>query len=226
VTSSLARLVAIWLWSAGPALAFDAVPLGGIVPDEVFFRAATCGAAPGQACQIAPVRWPARAVTVAMLPSTVESSLILRMLLSVTLDYAIAQINGAGSGLSLRRIAGPEADIRLTLTDVPEGGPVAAVPGVSAAGTMGVGYASLWWNEAQQITDASILISNQIAPGDIVSVVLEEVFQTTGPLFDIDGPAYEAVSILSQTSNATITIAGQDARLLRWLYPPQPLEAP
>jgi hypothetical protein len=56
----------------------------------------------------------------------------------------------------------------------------------------------------------------------MASVVLEEVFQTLGPRFDIEGAAYEGVSILSQTSNATTRIIGQDARLLRWLYPLRP----
>ena len=39
--------------------------------------------------------------------------------------------------------------------------------------------------------------------------------------FDIEGKAYEGLSILSQTSNQTTAIRGQDARLLRWLYPPE-----
>nr|WP_240335448.1 DUF2927 domain-containing protein [Pseudotabrizicola algicola] len=87
---------------------------------------------------------------------------------------------------------------------------------------MGVGYATVWSTPDNRITEASILISAQISPADIVSVVLEEIYQSTGPLFDIDSPAYEGVSILSQNANSTVTIAGQDAALLRHLYPPEP----
>jgi hypothetical protein len=43
--------------------------------------------------------------------------------------------------------------------------------------------------------------------------------QSLGFLYDIEGQAYDGVSILSQTSNATTTIAGQDAALLRLHYP-------
>lgn len=206
----------------GAAQAFDGVTVDGILPDADFFRAATCGAAPGQDCRHPPLSWPKQTLTLAVIPSDAQSGLIFRMLLSASVDYAIARINGAGSGLTITRIAGPEADIRLSLTDATDGSPIPEVPGVSGAGVMGVGYASLWWTPDHKITDASILISTAITPGEIVSVVLEEIFQTTGPVFDIDAAAYEGVSILSQTSNATLTIAGQDARLLRHLYPPEP----
>ncbi|TGD65127.1 hypothetical protein EYC08_08570 [Tabrizicola sp. WMC-M-20] len=222
MTRPLPLAAALMLCLAGMARAFDGVPVDGLLPDADFFRTATCGAEPGQDCQHPPVTWAKRNLTLAVIPSDAESGLLFRMLLSASVDYAIAQINGAGSGLTITRIAGPEADIRLSLTDATDGSQVVDVPGVSGAGVMGVGYATLWWTPEHKITEASILISTAITPGEIVSVVLEEIFQTTGPLFDIDSTAYEGVSILSQTSNATVTIAGQDARLLRHLYPPEP----
>lgn len=215
-------LVALLLCIAGAAQAFDGVPVEGILPDADFFRAATCGAAPGQACRHPPVTWPKRSLTLAVVPSEAEAGLLFKMLLSASVDHAIARINGAGSALTITRIAGPDADIRLSLTDAAYGSPVTELPGVSGTGVMGVGYATLWYTPDHQITEAAILISTAITPGEIVSVVLEEIFQTTGPLFDIEGAAYEGVSILSQSSNATVTIAGQDARLLRHLYPPEP----
>lgn len=213
---------ALCLSLAGPIRASDVVWVDGLLSDTDFFRAATCGAPPSGACRHPGVTWPKRDLTLAILPSPSQTGLIFRLLLATTVDYAIAQINAAGSGLTITRVAGPVADIRLSVTDLPEGSQVPDVPGMSIAGTMGVGYATVWWTPEHQITDASILISAAITPNDIVSVVLEEIFQTTGPLFDIDSPAYEGVSILSQSSNATVTIAGQDARLLRHLYPPEP----
>ena len=222
----IAAGAALWLALIQPAAAFDAVPVPGLLSDPDFFRAATCGAPPSGPCQMDPVRWPRPQLTLAVQPPGPDTGLIFRMLFSVTIDYAIAQINAAGAGLTLTRIAGPKADIRVSLTDVPEGSAMPDIPGLSSPGIMGVGYTTLWWTPDHEITEASVLISASITPNDIISVVLEELFQATGPLFDIDSPAYEGVSILSQTSNATVSIAGQDARLLRWLYPPQPTEAP
>lgn len=204
------------------ANASDGVLVDGLLSDADFFRAATCGAAPGQPCQQDPLRWPKTALTLTVLPSDVETGRFIPLLLSVSVDYALLQINRAESGLTISRIYDPEADIRLTLTDATEGTQMPDLPGISAPGEMGVGYASVWSTPDNRITEASILISAQITPADMVSVVLEEIFQTTGPLFDIDSPAYEGVSILSQNANSTVTIAGQDAALLRHLYPPEP----
>ena len=206
----------------GTGWAFDAVQVTALLSDEDFFRAATCGAAPGDACKSPVLKWQKRDLTLAIVPSETGAGLIFGMLLSTTVDYALLQINRAGSGLTITRIGGPTADIRVALTDVAEGSTLPDVPGISAPGEMGVGFTTVWSTPDHIITDASILISNAITPNDIVSVVLEEIFQATGPVFDIDSPAYEGVSILSQTSNATVTIAGQDARLLRHLYPPEP----
>jgi Protein of unknown function (DUF2927) len=86
---------------------------------------------------------------------------------------------------------------------------------------MGVGYMTVWSDDADHITEAVILISTTISEADMTSVVLEEITQSLGILYDIENPWYEGVSILSQTSNATTTIEGQDAALLRWLYPPK-----
>lgn len=86
---------------------------------------------------------------------------------------------------------------------------------------MGVGYMTVWSDENNLITEAVILISTAITDQDLTSVMLEEMTQSLGILYDIENPAYEGVSILSQTSNATTTIEGQDAALLRWLYPPK-----
>ncbi len=214
-------LTAVLCGTFSSASAFDGVVVGGLLSDEDFFRAATCGAAPGQDCVQDPVIWPKSNLTLTILPYEVQVSAVMSLLLSTSVDYALLQINRAGSGLTITRVPGPEADIQVTLTDAEEGSQMPDLPGVSAPGEMGVGYTSLWWDDTNRITAASILISHQIRPTEVVSVVLEEIFQATGPLFDIDSPAYEGVSILSQNSNATVSIADQDARLLRRLYPPQ-----
>ena len=84
---------------------------------------------------------------------------------------------------------------------------------------IGVGFMWLWWNERGEITDASVLIAEDIAIEDIRSVMLEELFQTLGFIYDIENRYYEGRSILSQDSNATTTLIGQDRKALRRLYP-------
>jgi predicted RNA-binding protein Jag len=77
----------------------------------------------------------------------------------------------------------------------------------------------LWWNERGEITEASVLIAEDIAIEDLRSVMLEELFQTLGFIYDIENRYYEGRSILSQDSNATTTLIGQDRKALRRLYP-------
>jgi Protein of unknown function (DUF2927) len=201
---------------------FDGMRADRLLPDADFFRLATCGANPGGPCRSPTVSWPAGERTVTLLPGDSTQEVAAAGRVSVALNAAIAQINGTGTGLHLIRVSDAEADIRIQTADIAEGTALQDVPGVSARGIMGVGYVSLWWNDATEITDASILFATSLSDADTGSVVLEELFQSLGPRFDIEGPAYEGVSILSQTSNATTLIEGQDAALLRWLYPPNP----
>lgn len=210
--------------SPAPAQQEDGIATETLLSDRDFFRLATCGAPPGGVCAGPTLRWPKRLVTVAVLHGDTVAPEGFPEQLDTALNDAISEINRAGSGLRIRRddTAGPDADIRLRPTPLSNGDALSDVPGLSAAGVMGVGYMTFWWNSREEITEASILISTSIIAEDMASVVLEELFQTLGPRFDIDGPAYEGVSILSQTSNVTVRITGQDARLLRWLYPLRP----
>jgi hypothetical protein len=205
--------------SVAQAQDFDGVVATSLLSDSDFFRLATCGAPPGGDCKETTLRWGRASLTVALMPGETPSEARTATRISPELDRAIDRINQVGSGLTLRRIEGPDADIRVQPTDLPEGTALSDVPGFSAPGIMGVGYVSLWANDADEITNATILFSTDISDDDLRSVVLEELFQSLGPRFDIEGPAYEGVSILSQTSNATLDILGQDAALLRWLYP-------
>lgn len=200
---------------------FDGVRADTLLDDLDFFRLATCGAAPGGTCRSPTVRWSQPSLRVALLPGTSAAEAATGQRISPALDAAIATINRVNAGVTLTRVTEDDADIRIRTVDVREGTQMQDVPGTSAPGVMGVGYVTLWWNGADQITDASILFSTDITTADLSSVVLEELFQSLGPRFDIEGTGYEGVSILSQTSNVTTTIADQDAELLRWLYPPK-----
>jgi Protein of unknown function (DUF2927) len=201
---------------------FDGVHADTLLSDQDFFRLATCGAEPGGGCRSPTIRWTEDEVTVALLPGDSEAEQMTADRIAGALEQAIIQINQLRTGLTLRRVTGARADIKVRTTDIAEGTRLADQPGVSAPGIMGVGYVTLWWNDADRIVDASILFSTGISDEDLTSVVLEELYQSLGPRYDIEGAAYEGVSILSQTSNATQSIQGQDAALLHWLYPPQP----
>lgn len=198
----------------------DGIAVEGLLSDKDFFHLASCGAAPGGACRDPVVRWPKRELTISLLPSDLPPPAGFNHRLSRAIDRAIDEINAVEAGIHLRRVPQSWADIRVSPSDIPEGEVLEDVPGFTASGVMGVGYVSYWWNDQAEITTASILISTTILDSDLQSVMLEELFQALGPRFDVESPAYEGVSILSQSSNETLTIAGQDARLLLWLYPP------
>jgi len=221
VTARCARWAVVLglLATAATAQEWDGVAVDTLLPDADFFRLATCGAPPGGDCAGPMVRWPGRLVTVSLRPSAPPVPTEFTRDLSQALDHAIARINAVDMGLRLHRVETSGADIRVTPTDRAEGSVLPDILFDTAAGVMGVGYMSYWWDAGLHLMSASILISITIKPAELRSVVLEELYQSLGPGFDVDGAAYEGVSILSQSANTTTTITGQDAALLQWLYP-------
>ena len=209
-----AGLVALPLWAG------DGVMTEGKLSDKDFFRLATCGATPGGDCDGPVVKWAAPEITLALAAAHRRYPRDLAARVSRELDRAIAQINGAGAGLRIRRddtLRDP--DIIVSLPAISEGETTRNIPRIPNGQVIGVGFMWLWWNEQAEITGASMLISEDIQPRDVRSVVLEELFQCLGFLYDIENRYYEGRSILSQDSNETTTIAGQDRMALRRLYP-------
>ncbi len=200
----------------------DGVGVAGLLSDADFYRLATCGAPPGGACEAPALRWQKRRLTVAIVMDDTPVEPGFEDRLTVALADAVAEVNGVGAGISLRVTNAPSADIVVRPTDLPEGTVLTESPGFSGAGIMGVGYMTVWSNADNDILEAVILISTSITDDDLPSVMLEEVTQSLGFLYDIEGAAYEGVSILSQTSNATVRLTGQDATLLHLHYPPNP----
>jgi Protein of unknown function (DUF2927) len=201
--------------------ASDGIVSDGRLPDEAFFRLVTCGASPGGACRAPMLRWDKPRLTLAFPPGEAALQPGFEVMLAAAIAHALGEINAAGMGLQIGMTNSGTADITLRTTDLGEGAPLTETPGFSGPGVMGVGYMTVWSDDADHITEAVILISTTISEADMTSVVLEEITQSLGILYDIENPWYEGVSILSQTSNATTTIEGQDAALLRWLYPPK-----
>ncbi len=205
---------------AAPLWASDGVPSVGKLSDRDFFRLATCGAPPGGDCDGPVVKWDKRKVTVGLAPAHRRYPAGLARNVSAELDRAIAQINAAGAGLRLVRNDGLQSpDIIVSLPALSEGEPTRNIPRIPNGQAVGVGFMWLWWDDNARITEASMLIAEDISDEDLPSVVLEELFQCLGFLYDIENPYYEGRSIISQDSNATTTISGQDRKALRQLYP-------
>lgn len=197
----------------------DGVVAPGLLSDADFYQLATCGAQPGGDCQAPALRWQKSALTIAIDMGDTSAPPRFEVRMTKALVEALAQINAAGAGISLRFTKAPTADVIIRPTTLVEGAVLTEIPDFSGAGIMGVGYMTVWSDSDNTILKAVILISTTITEDDLPSVMLEEVTQSLGFLYDIEGHAYEGVSILSQTSNATVTIAGQDATLLRLHYP-------
>lgn len=198
----------------------DGVAVQTLLLDADLYRLATCGAAPGQPCRGEVLRWNKPLLTLRTDPGSdpLPPGFIAR--LDKALSNAIHQVNHVGAGIRLQRTDARTANITLRPTGLADGTILTSASGFSGRGTMGAGYMTVWYDASNTIGEAVILISTTISDADLPSVLLEEVTQTPGFPYDIEGPAYEGVSILSQSSNTTVTLTGQDATLLRLHYPP------
>ena len=226
--SSRAACFSVMRWAlpllmmfALPVWADDGVPSSGRLSDADFYRAATCGAEVGGACRKDPIFWTRKTLTVRLLRPQAGFPRSLVPRLDRALDQAIASINAAGAGITLvRDDRRPGADIIVTPSALFEGEETRGIARMADGQVIGVGLMQLWWNARNRATQASILIAADISPRDLPSVMLEELFQSLGFLYDLDNPYYNGRSILAQDSNATLTIAGQDQIALLRHYPP------
>ncbi len=206
---------------ATPAAASDGVAAIGKLSNADFYTLATCGAAKGKSCQGPSVRWPQAKLTLAMHPDAGGMDPALSARVSQAFDAAIAAINGVGAGVTLlRNDRTRDPNIILRRVNLREGDLTNAIPNVPDNEAIGVGYSTVWWQNNRDLTMATILISAYIQPRDVASVVLEEVFQSLGFRYDVEGRYYQTRSILAQDSNTTIRIKGQDAAILWMHYPP------
>jgi hypothetical protein len=205
------------------ALDSDGVTVTRQLSDEEFYRLVTCGAPPGGDCRSNSLRWEKKTLSVTLVEGSDPLPRRFIPRVATALRDAIREVNKTGAGISLRYTTRQDdADIRVLATTIQEGTRLSDKPGFSGSGIMGVGYMTVWSDAEDRIVEAVILISTDITQADLPSVMLEELTQSLGFLYDVEGPAYEGVSILSQTSNATTSLTGQDVRILRMHYPPAP----
>ncbi len=222
-----ALLAALMVWLAAPVWAVDFVQTVGKLSDTDFYRLVSCGALPGGACQAPPIQWPEdkRAnLTIgfaqrdAGFPSrTARASLL-------GLRNAIRQINRLNTGLRLvESPPGAVADILIYLQDIPQGG---RISGTGMRGLDGVqieiGRFHVQWDRNRNITRAGIVLSGDLAPHDAASVILEEIVQSLGLVWDLRNPAYRNRSIFDEDSNSIVALRGQDAMAIRTHYGAMP----
>ena len=208
---------------ATPAAAVEFVVSTGKLTDDQFYNTVACGAPLDGACIDPLTRWSASnaadlRVSMEPIPGTFPKPLAARMLAS--LDRAIAEINGAGAALHMRRVPPGQGLIRVYLTLAGDGQPITGTgdPGVDGQ-IIGAGLTTVWWNNRLEITEAVIAMANGLPMPEVYPVMLEELTQSTGLLTDIRNPAYESVSVFSEDSNTVLRLGPQDIMVLRRHYP-------
>lgn len=209
--------------SAGQALAGDSVSIAKTLSDEDFYRAVSCGASPGGACREAVRRWPQ--VLVCDLEVSIRYiapgyPVWLYNKVSTSLDNAIREVNDAAAAVSVRRVAdGEPAQIRLYLPLTTVGGTVHGTGDTPPDGYQ-VPSAFFTLDEADgEISGSVIVLPRSIFEFEVASVVLEELTQSLGLPFDLEGKAYSHKSIFDADSNALTELAEQDKRAVRRHYP-------
>jgi hypothetical protein len=221
VRRGLAALIAVL---ASAALADSQLVIDTALTDDQFYKAVACGAPPGGACHLDLVNWPAvvaRDLTISVVQTAPGFARRHGRAGENALAGAINEINGIGSALTLRRIEDDApAPIQVWFSDIREGDPV-ALPNVSLpqGDRMEGARVYIWWNAEYQIDRAVIILSRDLLPGELRSVMLEELTQSLGFLTDLEGKAYAEISIFSETSNAVTRLDGQDRMALRRHYP-------
>jgi Protein of unknown function (DUF2927) len=207
---------------AAPAYASDGVSTDGPLTDTAFLDLLTCGAAPGNSCQMTPVKWANPGdLTIGFGPVPKGYPPAKAQAINAALDAAIAAVNAVESGVHLRRTAHNESpNIALRPTLFFENDAVYGEPGVTDGSVIGAGYVFVFWNDDQHLAQGTILLAQDIYEDELQSIVLEEVTQSLGFLYDIENPTYENVSIFAQDSNSVLSLTGQDATVLRLYYPP------
>lgn len=207
-----------------PAAGQDFVTSSGPLSDDDFYRLVACSASPGGACRDDLVRWApsdASDLRVAIMdikPGFPEEKVAPAQ---AALDDSIAQINAAGAALNLRLVA-PEENPHITLhfwdqdeDDVITGMGLSGIDG----GPLGAGYVYTWWDGNKHLTRGVIMLARDIALGDLPSIMLEELTQSTGLLTDIDNSWYDTRSIFAEHTNWVTALQAQDVMALRRHYP-------
>lgn len=211
--------------SALPSRAGDVVAVPGTLSDDDFYRAVSCGAAPGGDCTKPVLHWRLeRAVRVSI-------ALIDRAHLGkrqargrAALIRAVQAINDAGAGLRLVLVdPGAPADIKVYFHRTDGSTPISdpANPDLDGAQVKGA-QVRLWGEPETGIARGAIIVSSRLALRDYEAVMLEELTQAMGLMTDIKSPAYDGLSVFAEDSNAAKLLGPQDIMALRRHYAKRP----
>ncbi len=217
-------LVAFLLVTAQAAAADSQLVINRLLSDDGFYKAVACGAPPGKACGIDLVRWPksaAKDLAIAVAATEENFARTHGRAGENALASAIAAINSTGAGVNLRLARTTEAaPIEVWFSDISEGDPI-TLPGLTfpPSDRMEGARVYIWWNGDKDIDRAVIILSHDLLPEEMTSVMLEELTQSLGFLTDLEGTAYAETSIFSESSNAITRLEGQDLMALRRHYP-------
>jgi hypothetical protein len=213
-----------WALSVSAQGEDDFLVTRGKLSNEDFYRLVSCRALPGGPCTAEPIRWSSdRALDLSVGFAPIAPGYPARTadLMARAVEHAIAEINAAGAALRLRPAAKSEAaDITFHLVPVREGDAIAGtgVRGVDGQ-LIGAALVTVWWDEGQELTEAVIVLAEDLPAADIGPVVLEELTQAMGLMTDIRNPAYEGISVFSEDSNRVTRLGPQDQDALRRHYP-------
>lgn len=221
-----ALALALAVWAAGAAAeGWDYLTTEGKLSTEDFYRLVSCRAMPGGPCQGEVVRWSdamAANLRVGFAPVPPDFPDPLARQMEAALDEVIAEINAAGAAVRLVRGKKKERlHVTIHLVPVREG---EAIRGTGIDGIdgeiIGAALVTVWWDAYNRLTEAVIVMAEDIPAREVVPVMLEEVVQGLGLLTDIRNPHYIGRSVFSEDSNSARVLAPQDRLALQMHYPP------
>lgn len=218
-------IVFLFLFSQIALAEQDWVQNNGPLEDDDFYRLAACGAPVGGDCDMPFVRWPdADSVDLTVSIQKIDRSYprLQRDIIDKALDAAIAEINGIDAKVTFRRVEDfSDAHVTIWLRGFSEGDVITntGFPVLDGKRMIGVSHVQIWWNASHELTRGAIIVTNDIATNDIESVLLEQLLQSLGFLYDIRNPWYETRSIISEDSNQLTRLGTQDVMILRRHYP-------
>ena len=220
---------AITLTLVNVAFARDHTFSNGKLTDAQFYKSVTCKAKVDGPCQESPARWPvfiSNNLTVGLAQVQKGTSREQERIVRQALEDSVALINASGANVKLRYVTGLRASRTWVKVHIVQPqGPKHLITGVSLKGINGLraqnARTKLYVNAKHQIARVGVTISNTVKdPLQLRAIVLEELVQTLGLMWDIENPYYNNISIFSQSGpDNLLQIEGQDKAALRRHYP-------
>lgn len=219
----LRRALIPLLLVATAAAAQDYITVPGALSDQDFYRAVSCGAAPGTDCTKPVVKWDTARPLRVSLRSIDKAYLGGRAKRAdAALERAVQRVNGADTGIRLLRVGNdaPAADIEVYFLNQQKGDTITGTGIKGVDGTrLGGATTRVFFDDKGRISRAVILYSTTMQMRAYESTMLEEITQSLGLMTDIRSPHYDKISVFAQDSNAATQLGPQDMMALRRHYP-------